>query len=89
MSAAELDRFYNSKEGKSAGLSAKEAKAEGIDSGRESARWIMRMKDVPYTQWSDKMWIWAKKQISFISRMSGMKGELYDDKGQELYRYSS
>lgn len=87
MSKGELDSFYNSKEGKEAGLSAKEAKAEGIDSGRESARWIMKMKDIPYTEWTSNMWIWAKKQISFVSRMKGMRGDLYDDKGNKTRKH--
>jgi len=87
MSKGELESFYNSKEGKEAGLSAKEAKAEGIDSGRESARWIMKMKDIPYTEWTSNMWIWAKKQISFISRMKGMRGDLYDDKGNKTRKH--
>jgi len=87
MSKGELESFYNSKEGKEAGLSAKEAKAEGIDSGRESARWIMKMKDIPYTKWTSKMWMWAKKQISFVSRMKGMRGDLYDDKGNKTRKH--
>jgi hypothetical protein len=83
MSKPELNKFYNSVEGKQAGLSDSEAKELGIDNGRTSARWIMKMKDVPFVNWTDEMWRWAKKQISFISRMSGMKGDLYDDKGSK------
>ena len=89
MSKSELKDFYESKDGKEAGLSASEAKEEGIDSGRESARWIMKMIDVPYTEWTPEMWRWAKKQISFISRMSGMKGDLYDDKGNKTRKHTS
>jgi hypothetical protein len=87
MSKGELESFYNSKEGKEAGLSASEAKEEGIDSGRESARWIMKMKDIPYTDWTSNMWGWAKKQISFISRMKGMSGDLYDEKGNKTRKH--
>lgn len=87
MSKGELKEFYDSEEGKKAGLSASEAKAEGIDSGRESARWIMKMKDIPYTEWTSNMWRWAKKQISFISRMKGVKGDLYDDKGNKTRKH--
>lgn len=47
MSASELERFYESEEGKEAGLSAGEAKKQGIKSGRESARWIIKMKRTP------------------------------------------
>jgi hypothetical protein len=87
MSRSELEKFYNSEEGKIAGLSAKEAKEQGIDSGRESARWIMKMKYVPVSEWNNNMWRWAKKQISFISRMSGMKGKLYDEKGRKTRKH--
>ena len=87
MSRSELEKFYNSEEGKIAGLSAKEAKKQGIDSGRESARWIMKMKYVPVSEWNKNMWRWAKKQISFISRMSGMKGKLYDEKGRKTRKH--
>jgi GNAT superfamily N-acetyltransferase len=89
MSKSELEKFYNSVEGKEAGLSPEEAKSQGIDSGRESARWIMKMKDTPKSEWSSDMWRWAKKQISFISRMSGMKGDLYDDKGSKTRKHTS
>lgn len=89
MSKSELENFYNSQEGKDAGLSPSEAKEKGIDSGRESARWIMKMKDIPYSEWTPNMWKWAKKQISFISRMSGNKGGLYDDKGNKTRKHTS
>lgn len=89
MSKSELEKFYNSEEGKEAGLSASEAKELGIDSGRESARWIMKMKDIPYTEWTSDMWRWAKKQIRFISRMSGVKGDLYDDKGNKTPKHTA
>jgi hypothetical protein len=89
MTKSELQDFYNSKEGKQAGLSSHEAKELGIDSGRTSARWIMKMKDIPYKKWNDKMWMWAKKQISFIKRMSGMRGDLYDEKGTKTPKHTS
>ncbi len=89
MTKSELKKFYNSPEGKKAGLSASEAKAKGIDSGRESSRWIMKMKDTPVADWTDNMWKWAKKQISFISRMSGNKGGLYDGKGNKTRKHTS
>jgi hypothetical protein len=87
MSKSELQKFYDSKEGKSAGLTAKQASDAGIDSGRESARWIMKMKDTPVLLWTPTMWKWANKQISFISRMSGMKGKLYDENGNKTRKY--
>jgi len=89
MSKSELERFYNSEEGKVAGLKPSEAKAQGIDSGRESARWIMKMKDTKVSDWTPQMWKWANKQISFISRMSGNKGGLYDDKGNKTRKHLS
>ena len=89
MSKSELEKFYNSQEGKDAGLSTSEASEQGISSGRESARWIMKMKDTPKSEWTPAMWKWANKQISFISRMSGMKGDLYDDKGNKTRKHTS
>jgi hypothetical protein len=89
MSKGELENFYNSEEGKEAGLSSEKANELGIHSGRESARWIMKMKDTPHKDWTPKMWEWAKRQISFISRMSGNKGGLYDDKGNKTRKHTS
>jgi hypothetical protein len=89
MSKSELEMFYNSEEGKVAGLKPSEASAQGIDSGRESARWIMKMKDTNVSDWTPQMWKWANKQISFISRMSGMRGGLYDEKGNKTRKHLS
>lgn len=89
MSTSELKTFYNSVEGKEAGLSESEAKNLGISNGRTSARWVMKMKDLPYESWTSDMWIWAKKQISFIKRMRGNKGSLYDDKGKKTRKHTS
>ena len=89
MSKSELQKFYDSEEGKQAGLTPEEANQEGIDSGRESARWIMKMKDTKVADWTPTMWKWAKKQISFISRMSGNKGKLVDENGKKTRKYLS
>jgi len=89
MSKGELKKFYDSIEGKRAGLTPEQAKSAGIDSGRESARWIMKMKDTPVAKWTPNMWRWAKKQISFVSRMSGNKGSLYDEKGRKTRKHTS
>jgi 3'-phosphoadenosine 5'-phosphosulfate sulfotransferase (PAPS reductase)/FAD synthetase len=78
MSYSELENFYNSDEGKQAGLSSDEAKEKGISSGRESARWILKMLETDKDNWTPLMWTWANKQISFISRMSGVKGPLFN-----------
>jgi hypothetical protein len=87
MSSGELKKFYESEDGKKAGLSSSEAKQQGIDSGRESARWIMKMKQTPKSKWTPEMWRWAKKQISFISRMSGVKGDLYKPNGEKTRKH--
>jgi hypothetical protein len=89
MSASELKRFMDSDEGKKAGLSRKEAKQLGIHYGRESARWILKMKDTPVSEWTPKMWEWANRQISFNSRMRGNKGKLYDEKGKKTRKHLS
>lgn len=87
MSKSELQTFFDSADGKKAGLSASEAKEQGIDSGRESARWILKMKSTNVNEWTPTMWRWANKQISFISRMSGVKGDLYDKDGNKTRKH--
>ena len=82
MSFSELEKYYNSEKGKESGLTASEAKKEGINSGRQSAKWILKMKKTKKEDWTPEMWRWANKQISFISRMKGNKGPLKDDKGE-------
>lgn len=89
MSATELQRFYDSTDGKEAGLSKDEAKDEGISRGRDSAKAIIRMKSKKVEDWNSTDWEWAKKQNSFISRMKGMKGALYDDKGNKTRKHTS
>lgn len=89
MSKSELESFYNSLEGQKAGLSTEKANELGISRGRESAKWIMRMKETPVKEWTPEMWKWAKKQISFISRMKGNKGALYDEKGNKTRKHTA
>lgn len=89
MSYRELKSFYDSKEGKEAGLSRDEADDLGIHSGRESAKWILKMKHTKRNDWTDSMWEWAKRQISFVKRMSASKGELYDDNGNKTRKHTS
>ena len=89
MSKKELEDFYNSEEGKRAGLSASEAHKLGIHYGRESAKWILRMKSIPSHEWTPKMWEWAKRQINFITRMSGNAGELIGENGEKTRKYLS
>jgi len=88
MSKSELQRFYDSEEGKKAGLSVSEAKEQGISRGRDSARMILKMKDTPKSEWTPDMWRWAGKQINFINRMSGNKGPLYKD-GEKTRKHTS
>ena len=89
MSSSELKKFYNSDEGKQAGLSPKEARALGIHNGRESARWILKMKATPFANWTDTMWDWCKRQVAFISRMKNANGELYDDEGKKTRKHTA
>jgi 3'-phosphoadenosine 5'-phosphosulfate sulfotransferase (PAPS reductase)/FAD synthetase len=79
MTYTELKTYYNSKDGKSSGLTKSEANEQGISSGRESAEWILKMKRQNWKEWSSEMWKWAKKQISFVSRMRGVEGAYFDE----------
>jgi hypothetical protein len=65
-----------------AGLSRTEASKEGIKSGRDSARAIIRMKEKGRENWNKDDVKWMNRQISFVSRMKGAQGPLYDDKGR-------
>jgi hypothetical protein len=89
MTASELEKYYDSEDGKTSGLTESEAKKQGIDSGRESARWIIKMKRTKLAEWTPEMWRWANKQISFISRMKGVKGELFDNKGRRTRKHKA
>ena len=79
MTQKEIQEFYDSEDGKDAGMTSKDAKSVGISSGRESAAWLLKM--IPHgnsfkeaeNHWTPIMWKWARKQISFISRMNGMR----------------
>ena len=95
MSAKELKYFMDSEEGKDAGLAKSEAKELGINSGRESAKMILKM--LPHSSsfesakknWTESMWYWARRQNSFNSRMLGNKGPLYDDKKNKTRKHLS
>jgi DNA polymerase III sliding clamp (beta) subunit (PCNA family) len=89
MTASELEKYYNSEDGKTSGLTESEAQKQGIDSGRESARWIIKMKRTKLAEWTPEMWRWANKQISFISRMKGVQGELFDNKGRKTRKHKA
>lgn len=83
-----LERFLASKEGREAGLSRSDASAQGIRSGRDSARAILRMKRKPKSEWTDADWKWAKRQVAFIKRMRGAKGPLFKD-GKKTRKHTS
>lgn len=94
MSLGELRRYYDSKDGKQSGLSRAEAKRQGINRGRQSARWIMKMKPLGRSlssakkNWTPTMWWWADKQVRFIKRMKGVKGALTKD-GKRTPKYKA
>lgn len=79
MTERQLERFLDSPLGKRAGLSRSEAKSEGVRSGRDSARAIIRMKGKPSASWTSSDWAWAKRQVAFIRRMKGNTGPLMKD----------
>jgi len=85
MTQKELQKFYDSDEGKDAGMKQGEADKAGIDSGRESARMLLKMIPVGSTyksaleNWTPDMWRWCRKQISFNSRMKGMRKRMVGD----------
>ena len=89
MSSSELKKFMNSEEGKVAGLSKEEANSQGIKNGRESAAWILKMLNTDVEKWTPEMWRWCNRQISFISRMKGNKGPLFDNKGRKTRKHLS
>jgi hypothetical protein len=89
MSAAELSSFKQkqtaaakSSPKKYPGLRPEVAKSIGISSGVESASWIVKMKAKPVASWTPDMWRWAGKQVSFVSRMLGNSGPMFDPKGR-------
>lgn len=77
MPSKTLERFLDTEEGRRAGLSRKDAKkAGGIKTGRGSARAILRMRSKPFSDWSTEDINWMYRQISFISRMTGVEGAM-------------
>lgn len=87
MTERELSAFLT-EYGDVAGLSRREASAEGVRSGRDSAEALLRMipTGTSYARaeenWGPAGWDWAKRQVAFIKRMQGVKGPLYDDVGE-------
>lgn len=64
------------------GMKPKAAAKMNISSGVQSANWIAKMKGTPVKDWTPEMWRWAGKQVSFVSRMKGNNGPLYDENGE-------
>lgn len=79
MSAKEIEDFLD-QYGDVAGLSRAQASAQGIRSGRDSARAIIRMKRKKKADWNSGDWKWARRQVAFIKRMSGSRGDLLREK---------
>lgn len=77
MPSATLKKFIESDTGKEAGLSRSEASSLGIKSGRDSARAILRMREKPFSEWTADDIKWMNRQISFVSRMTGNRGPLF------------
>lgn len=89
MTSKELQEFLDSEEGKEAGLKRSEASELGISTGRDSARAILRMKEKPFEEWNETDLQWMRKQISFISRMRGNEGELFDENKNKTRKHTS
>jgi hypothetical protein len=99
MTEKELQSFYDSDEGKTAGMKPKDANKIGIDSGRESARMLLKMIPTGASfseaekKWTPSMWSWCVKQISFIKRMRGMRkrmvGNPFERDGEKTRWYKS
>ena len=89
MSASQLKAFLATDEGKAAGLSREEASKQGISSGQDSARAIIRMKSKPVSKWTASDWKWCRKQVNFVTRMKGNEGPLYDEDGNKTRKHTS
>lgn len=99
MSQSELQNFYDSEDGKEAGMKKSDAKKAGINSGRESAEMLLKMIPTGGSfqsaekNWTPTMWGWASDQVSFISRMRGMRkrmiGNPFERDGKKTRWYMS
>lgn len=89
MSAAELDKYRKSTLGKKSGLTKAQAEKQGIGRGQDSAKAIIRMKRKGPGNWNATDWRWARRQVSFIKRMRGNRGPLFDAKGEPTRKLMS
>ncbi len=75
--------------GRVAGLSRASAAVQGIRSGRDSARAILRMRAKRPSSWTASDWEWARRQVAFVRRMAGGRGALWKPSGQPSRRLLS
>ena len=88
MTPAELKSFLRSDMVRMDHLRRTKADRQRIKDGRESARWLIRM--IPrgsnfkaaQSNWTPTMWSWARRQVSFISRIRRNTGLLRDAEGK-------
>jgi hypothetical protein len=89
MSPSQIKAFLDSEDGEEAGISKKTASKLKISRGRDSARAIIRMLEKGRENWDANDLKWMNKQISFISRMKGNPGPLYDKDGNKTRKHTS
>lgn len=82
-------RAFLARWGRVAGLSRSEATAQGIRSGRDSARAILRMRARSPNAWTTSDWDWARRQVAFVRRMAAGRGALWTASGQPSRRLLS
>lgn len=77
MSPRELRAFIATEDGREAGTPV----------GQRSARRILDMLATKPADWTGVQWDWAQRQVSFIKRMRGVDGPLYDGKGRPTRKH--
>lgn len=82
-------RRFLARWGRVAGLSRASATVQGIRSGRDSARAILRMRAKRTSAWTASDWDWARRQIAFVRRMAAGRGVLWKPNGQPSRRLLS
>ena len=79
---ATLLKYASGELGQKSGLSRGEAAKQGIASGRDRPRQIVRLKEKGSAHWTDADYAVAGRVVSFCARMTGNEGPLRDDKGR-------
>jgi len=90
MTARELKDFLDTPEGKVFGLSKSEAKKLDIQSGKDSAKWILKMHafgghqryEKALANWPPQAWSEMRRQLAFIKRTRGQKHAYFDKNGK-------